>query len=103
MVSIHHDVDALKSASSLQRSDSQRPGDADYMAEESALLSSQPSGSGVANNTVVETTTHIPGTSWAEEMDIRDPLSDDDDSDGTVSKSRSHWTLYNHLTGIVGS
>lgn len=56
------------------------------MAEESALLSSQPSGSGVMNDMVVETTTCIPGTSWGKEMDNQDPLSDDDDSEGTTSR-----------------
>ena len=75
---MHQDVDALKRASSLQRDASEEVvnnGDANDTADESALLPSQPlansSGSAAHNSTQL--------SSWAEEMELRNPLLDDDD------------------------
>ena len=67
MVSIHQDVDMLKRANLIQRNTSEEvvdTGIADEMADESIPLSNQ-----------LLSHQH---SSWAEEMDIRDPQLDDD-------------------------
>ena len=78
MASMRQDVDALKRASSLQRDASEEVvdnGDVNDTADESASLPSQPlansSGSAAHNSTQLSL--------WAEEMELRDPLLDDDD------------------------
>ena len=36
-------------------------------------------------------TTRIPGTSWAEEMDLRDPIEVSDDGDETSTATHDSW------------
>ena len=108
MVSIRQDIDALKLASSFQRNNTQRPGGpgaVDNASEESVPLSNQPSSSGTASNMVVEATSRIPGTTWVEEMEIRDPMSDEfvwyQYRSELASFCRSHSAISSRLLSVA--
>ena len=74
---IRQDVDALKHESSLQHPTSVDNREEDETTDKSV----QPSGQPVVNNNgglaAQDTTVLNQGSSWADEMDVRDPLLDD--------------------------
>ena len=72
------DVNALKCASSFQRDSLANPGSGavDKMTSELVPRVSSPSNSESTILTVYELSTWIPGTMWAKEMDIINPLVD---------------------------
>ena len=86
MTLLRQDVDRLMRASSLQRDQSTNPGSgaADNMTSELVPPAPPPSNSESANAMVLEPPHRIPGTTWAEEMDMISPLVDDETPPGTT-------------------
>ena len=79
MTLLRQDVNHLMSASSLQRDQSTNPGSgaADNMTSELVPPTPPPLNSKSASATVLEPPHRIPGTTWAEEMDMISPLVDE--------------------------
>ena len=86
MTLLRQDVDRLMRASSLQHDQSTNPGSgtADNMTSELVPPTPPPSNSESASATVLELPHRIPGTTWAEEMDMISPLVDDKTPPGTT-------------------
>ena len=84
MTLLRQDVDRLMRASSLQRDQSTNPGSgaADNMTSELFPPAPPPSNNESASATVLEPPHRIPGTMWAEEMDMISPLVDDETPPG---------------------
>ena len=88
MASIRRDVDMLKRESLLHRVTTDEftgNEDMDETADNSALRSDQPPAKRSSAATSLEPTTCIKGTTWAEKMDTRDPILDDDDLSSAVA------------------
>ena len=86
MTLLRQDVDRLMRASSLQRDQSTNPGSgaADNMTSKLVPPAPPPSNSESASATVLEPPHRIPGTTWAEEMDMISLLVDDETPLGTT-------------------
>ena len=86
MTLLRQDVDRLMRASLLQRDQSTNPGSgaADNMTSELVPPAPPPSNSESASAMVLEPPHRIPGTTWAEEMDMISPLVDDETPPGTT-------------------
>ena len=86
MTLLRQDVDRLMRASSLQRDQSTNPGSgaADNMTSELVPPAPPPSNSESASAMVLDSPHRIPGTTWAEEMDMISPLVDDETPPGTT-------------------
>ena len=80
MASIRQDVNALKRESMLQHTPSSAVDDdgaADETVDDSPHTAARPPGKN-NNDSSPKTTCHSQSASWSEEMDVRDPLLDDD-------------------------